>query len=72
MFTHKLRLEFAQKLRQERKKSGLTQEEMAELIGVSARYYQMLESKKPSAVTIDTIEKLAKVLKIPAWKLLAP
>ncbi len=66
----KLRLEFARKLRQERTQSGLTQERMAELIGVSARYYQMLESKKPGAVTIDTIEKLAKVLKIPAWKLL--
>lgn len=66
----KIRLLFAHRLKEERRKAGLTQEEMAEFIGVSARYYQILESKKPAAVKIDTIEKLAKTLKIHAWKLL--
>ena len=61
----KIRLQFAKRLREERAKAKLTQEEMAERINVSARYYQMLESKKPTAVKIDGIEKIAKALKIP-------
>ena len=65
----KIRLQFAKRLREERAKAKLTQEEMAERINVSARYYQMLESKKPTAVKIDGIEKIAKALKIPPLKL---
>lgn len=65
----KIRLQFAYKLREERQKAKLTQEEVAELIDVSARYYQMLESKKPTAVKIDLIEKLAKAFKISPSKL---
>lgn len=60
----KIRLQFAQKLREERRKAKLTQEEMAERIDVSVRYYQMLESKNPPASKIDTIEQLAKALKV--------
>lgn len=65
----KIRLQFARKLREERRKAQLTQEEMAERIGISARYYQMLESKNPTAVKIDGIERIAKALKIPPAKL---
>ncbi len=64
MSTPKIRLQFAQKLREKRRKAKLTQEEMAERINVSVRYYQMLESKNPTAVKIDGIEKIAKALKI--------
>ena len=60
----------AHKLKQERNKANLTQEDTAELIGVSVRYYQMLESKNPTAIKIDTIEKLAKAFKISPSKLL--
>lgn len=66
----KIRLQLAVKLRQERDKAGLTQEKLAELIDVSTRYYQMLESKNPTAITIDTVEKIAKALKITPSKLL--
>ena len=55
------------KLRQER---DLTQEAMAEKVGMDARYYQRIESDKPNAVKIDTLDKLAKALNIPVWKLL--
>ena len=65
-----IRLQLARKLKQERLRAKLTQEELAELIGVSTRFYQMLESKKPTAVPVDTIEKLAKALKITPSKLL--
>ena len=70
MIVPKIRLQLAQKLKQERNKVDLTQEEVAELIGVSVRYYQMLESKKPTAIKIDTVDKLAKAFKISPSKLL--
>jgi transcriptional regulator with XRE-family HTH domain len=70
MTVPKIRLQFAKRLKEERQKSGLTQEMVAEFIGVSARYYQMLESKKPTAVKIDLIEKLARAFKITLSKLL--
>ena len=65
----KIRLQFANSLKRERQKSGLTQEKVAELIGVSTRFYQMLESKNPTATKIDIVEKLAKAFKIPCSKL---
>ena len=70
MATPKIRLDLARQLRKIRKKSGLTQEEAAERAGLDSRYYQRLESRQPNAVKIDTLEKLAKGLKVPAWKLL--
>ena len=70
MATLKIRLQFAQKLREARKKAKLTQEEMAERINFSTRYYQMLESKNPPAIKIDGIEKIAAALKIKPAELL--
>ena len=69
MTVPEIRLQFAKKLKEERHKAKLTQEEAAEAIEVSARYYQMLESKKPTAVKIDTVEKIAKAFKIRPGKL---
>ena len=70
MSISKIRLQLARRLKQARNKAKLTQEDVAELIGVSVRYYQMLESKKPAAIKIDLIEKLAKAFKISPSKLL--
>jgi len=70
MSNPRIRLQFANTLKRERQKAGLTQEQVAELIGVSTRFYQMLESKNPTATTLDTVEKLAKAFKIHASKLL--
>ncbi len=58
----RIRLQFAQKLRRLRAKRGLTQEAMAEKAGMDPRYYQRLESKKPGAVKIDTIGRIAAAL----------
>jgi len=66
----KIRLQFAAQLRKIRKKLDLTQEAMAERVGMDIRYYQRLESQKPNAVKIDTIGKIAKALNLPPWKLL--
>ena len=70
MSTPRIRLQFANALKRERQKAGLTQEQVAELIGVSTRFYQMLESKNPTATTLDTVGKIAKTFQIRASKLL--
>lgn len=68
--TPQIRLQLAKRLKELRKKNGFTQEEMAEKLEMDLRYYQRLESAKPNAVKIDTIDKIAKVLKISPSKLL--
>ena len=70
MSTSKIRLQLVQKLRESRRKAKLTQEEMAERINFSVRYYQMLESKNPPAIKIDGIEKIAAALKVKPAELL--
>ena len=70
MATPKIRLQLARQLRRFRNKLDFTQEEMSEKVGMDIRYYQRLESEKPNAVKIDTIDRLAKAFNIPAWKLL--
>lgn len=70
MSTPKIRIQFAHQLRKLRKDLDLTQEQMAERVGMDIRYYQRLESKTPNAVKLDTIDKIAKALNLPPWKLL--
>ncbi len=65
-----IRAKLAKRLRQLRKKHGLTQEKLAEISGIDYKHIQLLESNKPSAAKIDTIEKLAKAFKISPSKLL--
>ena len=59
-----IRLKLARKIRQLRKKSGLTQERLAEIAGIDYKHIQLLEGQNPSAAKLDTIEKLAKAFKI--------
>ena len=68
--TPQIRLQLAGQLKKLRTKLDLTQEEMSEKIGMDIRYYQRLESAKPNAVKIDTIDKISKALKISPSKLL--
>lgn len=70
MLTPEIRLKFAKRLKDLRERFHLTQEEMAERLEMDIRYYQRLESKKPGAVKIDTIDKIAKALKLTPSKLL--
>ena len=57
----KLRQRLAKELRKLRKKSKLTQEQVAEQAGISHRYYQVLESEKPTrSAKIEILEKLQK------------
>lgn len=70
MLTPEIRLQFARRLKTLRKRFHLTQEQMAERLEMDVRYYQRLESNKPGAVKIDTIDKIAKALKLTPSKLL--
>lgn len=58
------------RIRELRKKNGLTQEHLAELAGVDYKHIQLLESKNPPSIKIKTLEKIAKALNIKPSKLL--
>ena len=57
-----LKIAFYRKLR------GLTQEELAELSGLSYKFYQHLESGRKRLVRIDTIERICSGYKIELWE----
>ena len=59
----KLRQRLAKELRRLRKKTKLTQEQVAERAGISHRYYCLLESTKPTrSAKIEILEKLHRAL----------
>jgi len=55
-----IRLKLARRIRELRKRKGLTQEQLSELSGIDYKHVQLLESARTPAAKIDTIEKLAK------------
>jgi len=65
-----IRLKLAKRLRELRKRKGLTQEQLSELSGIDYKHIQLLESNKASAAKLDTIEKLAKAFDMSPSKLL--
>ena len=60
----KIRKTFAKNLKKARLDKGITQEQLAEKLGISVRYIQLLEGKNTPNVKVDTLEALAKELKI--------
>ena len=52
------------RLRELRKKTGLTQEQFAERIGVSYKYYQQIELGNKRELRLSTVDRLAKGLNI--------
>jgi len=65
-----IRLKLGKKLRENRIRLGLTQEELAELANIDYKYLQKIEGKNPPAIKIDTIARLSKALKISPKELL--
>jgi len=66
-----LRKSVGKNVRTLRNKKNLTQEDLAGLAGIDYKYLQMIESKTPPNISLKTVEKLAKALKVPASKLLS-
>jgi transcriptional regulator with XRE-family HTH domain len=64
-----LRRVLACNLRRLRAERGLSQEELAHRAGLNRNYVGMLE-REENAATIDTLERLAAVLDVPASELL--
>ncbi len=58
------------KIKKFRKKRGITQEELAELVKTSYKYIQRIEGKTPPDLRISTIQKIATALKIKPSQLL--
>jgi transcriptional regulator with XRE-family HTH domain len=65
-----IRLKFAKRMRELRKRKGLTQERLSELSDIDYKHIQLLESNKAPAPKLDTIEKLAKAFGITPSELL--
>ena len=58
------------RLRQLRKRSSMTQEEVAERAGISEKHLQRLESNKPCDIRLATLNQIAKAFKISVTDLL--
>lgn len=60
---------FGERVREERLKQGLSQEELASKAGVHRTYIGMIERAEKN-ITLENIEKIAKALGFPINKLL--
>jgi len=67
-----IRLKFGKRLREVRNKRKLTQEKLSELAEIDYKYLQKIEGKNPPNIKLETIEKLAKTLKVKPSELLEP
>ncbi|MFA5411284.1 MAG: helix-turn-helix transcriptional regulator [Candidatus Omnitrophota bacterium] len=67
-----IRLKFGKRLRELRNKRKLTQEKLSELAVIDYKYLQKIEGKNPPNIKLETIEKLAKTLKVKPSELLEP
>lgn len=61
-------IQFGQKIRNERIKQGLSQEELADRAGMHRTYIGMLERAEKN-ITLTNIYKIAKALNLPITKL---
>lgn len=56
-------LKFGHRVREERLKRGISQEQLAELAGVHRTYIGMIERAEKN-ITLENIEKIARALKL--------
>jgi transcriptional regulator with XRE-family HTH domain len=68
MKKRELLLKFGKKVREERKKLGLSQEALAEKAGVHRTYIGMIERGEKN-ITLANIQKVSKALKVKISKL---
>jgi transcriptional regulator with XRE-family HTH domain len=65
-----IQLKLGKRIKELRTECGYTQEKLSELADIDYKYLQKIEGKNPPTLKIDTIEKLAKALKITPSKLI--
>ena len=65
-----IRLRIGKRIKELRATCGYTQEKLSEVADIDYKYLQRLEGKNPPALKVDTIEKLAKALKVKPAELL--
>jgi transcriptional regulator with XRE-family HTH domain len=63
-------VKFGQRVREERMRLGLSQEELANCAGVHRTYIGMIERAEKN-ITLENIEKIADALNIPLDKLMS-
>jgi transcriptional regulator with XRE-family HTH domain len=59
-----IRLKLGKRIRDLRKKRGITQDRLSEIAEIDYKYIQRIEGKNPPALKIDTVERLARALKV--------
>ena len=62
----------ALRMKELRYRYNFTQQEMAELIGVSLQHYQTIEAGRKSQMWMNTGEKLARAFCLELWQLISP
>ena len=65
-----LRKKFTKNLKAARRRRNISQEVLAEKLGINVRYVQQLEGKNTPNIKLDTLEKLAKALSLKPFELL--
>lgn len=65
-----IKLKIGKRIKELRNKRNMTQEELAAAAEIDYKYLQKIEGKNPPNLKVETIEKLAKALKITPDKLL--
>lgn len=65
-----IRIKLGKRIKELRKECGYTQDKLSEVAAIDYKYIQRIEGKNPPALKIDTIEKLAKALKVKPAELL--
>lgn len=65
-----IRLKLGERIKKLRKRCGYTQEKLSDLADIDYKYLQRIEGKNPPNPKLETLERLAKALKIPVSKLL--
>ena len=64
--------QLAQRLRELRRRSGLTQERFAEKAGLSYKFYQQIETGRKKQIWLETVERIAAGFGLEVWELLGP
>ncbi len=52
--------------------SDLTQDQLAELVGMDARNYRSLEAGIRPSLKVETLERLGLLFQLEAWQMIAP